>query len=489
MYNDLTNFIPDRLTEETADPSSRFRLDDFVRDAEALKAGFVHDLESQRNLDPSNVLKAKEGVKEIFSGAMQKMKDQAEQIQQEAREQGYQEGHEEGYQAGAQAVRVEYESALEALKKLVTELSLVREQTYSRLEREIVELVTTLARKTIRHAMIEQGEGIRQIVRLAVSQVLDRKALVIRVNPEDRLRLQDFGEDLAQMFPDIQTVQIEPHSGVAPGNCVVETNFGTLEAGLDHLDEHIQQILHLAPSAPPPVTPLEEPEASQTVEPPEPDTAWQSEEPEEEMDAAHTFGEEDTDFEEDIASPPEGFPEEEPLPETDLMDNVEPEEHEEPDTELLLDLGPLPVDEQEDFPETGLTNTPAEFEAEEAGDDEEGGTFEEKPASGIDTDEEVATFEEELAFEEPEVILDEESSEVIEPAGEETEPLSEKPEEDPEMTMDFEDMFPEEDFPDDLDMEPDADSDPEEFFEIDTEPEPPESLDPDDPDLDRGDAP
>ena len=96
--------------------------------------------------------------------------------------------------------------------------------------------------------------------RMAIESAMDRESLVIKIHPDDRTELEDYGQELIQLFHDIKNVKFESHASVPQGNCVVETNFGTVEAGLDHLDEHIERILHLAPPPSPPTVQPNEPE-------------------------------------------------------------------------------------------------------------------------------------------------------------------------------------------------------------------------------------
>jgi hypothetical protein len=145
------------------------------------------------------------------------------------------------------------------LQSLVDELSELRKKTYPLLEREMVEMITTLARKVIRIELAGKENSIREIVRMAIESVLDRESLVIKIHPDDYKELKDYGEELIQLFHEIKNVEFESHASVPRGNCVVESNFGTVEAGLDHLDGHIERILHMAPPPPPPLTPPEEP--------------------------------------------------------------------------------------------------------------------------------------------------------------------------------------------------------------------------------------
>ena len=267
MSKDFSNFIPDQYSGGETGVSQRFNLDESVRKAKALKSEFVHDLERQREIEESKAAETQEDGSEPSSDAIQEAKDQAAKIQEEARAQGYREGREEGHRAGPQAAREQFTSSMDALQSLVDELSGVREKTYPLLEREMVEMVTTLARKIIRTELKGKEDGIREIVRMAIESVLDRESLVIKIHPDDHKELEDYGQELIQLFHEIKNVRFESHASVPRGHCVVESNFGTVEAGLDHLDEHIEKVLHLAP---PPPAGTSRPEETDEPEEPEP---------------------------------------------------------------------------------------------------------------------------------------------------------------------------------------------------------------------------
>jgi len=262
LSRDFKNFTPDQYPESQTGVSSQFNLDEYVREAKSLKSEFIHDLEQQRDMVNTSV--AQEDVNELLADAMQKMKEEAAKAQEEAQQRGFEEGQEKGFKAGEQKVKEYFESSLEALKILIEQLSEVREKTYPLLEREMVEMVTTLAGKVVRTELAGRENGIREIVRMAVESVLDRESLSIKIHPEDHKALEDYGQELIQLFHEIKNVEFQPHASVARGHCIVESNFGTVEAGLDHLDEHIKRVLHLAP--PPP---LARPEETVKPEPPE----------------------------------------------------------------------------------------------------------------------------------------------------------------------------------------------------------------------------
>jgi len=264
LSSDFKNFTPDQYPEGQTGVSSQFNLDEYVREANSLKSEFIHDLEQQRDKADTSV--AREDVNEFLTEAKQKMEVEAAKAKEEAQQKGYEEGQEKGFKVGEQKVKEHFESSLKALKILIEQLSEVREKTYPLLEREMVEMVTTLAGKVVRTELAGRENGIREIVRMAVESVLDRESLVIKIHTEDHKALEDYGQELIQLFHEIKNVEFQPHASVARGHCIVKSNFGTVEAGLDHLDEHIERVLHLAPPAP---LPTARPEETVKPEPPE----------------------------------------------------------------------------------------------------------------------------------------------------------------------------------------------------------------------------
>ena len=45
----------------------------------------------------------------------------------------------------------------------------------------------------------------------------------------------------------IKNITFEAHPGIQRGDCVIESNFGTIDASIEKLDEQIDPILNLAP--------------------------------------------------------------------------------------------------------------------------------------------------------------------------------------------------------------------------------------------------
>ena len=55
---------------------------------------------------------------------------------------------------------------------------------------------------------------------------------------------------MKNLFGEIKNITFEEHPGIEKGGCVIETNFGTIDAKVDQLESQIDKILKLAPTVP-----------------------------------------------------------------------------------------------------------------------------------------------------------------------------------------------------------------------------------------------
>lgn len=254
MSDNSQNFVPSFFSPEqtSSDPSQSrtFQLDAGVSRGRAQLKTFQHDSEKARNFAQSNVKRAREGVKEIIQDAINKAKKQVLEIKEQARKEGLESGYTEGFKNGEQAARDEFSPFLATLQKSIQDLSVFRKNMYDKVEREMLEMVVGLAKKVVQFELTTRENSVQEIIRLAVQEVVHKESMIIKVNPADKKHAEDFRPEIKEMFHEIKNIQIEEHSGVERGGCMIETNFGTIDARIDKLTEQIDNILHLAPPSP-----------------------------------------------------------------------------------------------------------------------------------------------------------------------------------------------------------------------------------------------
>ena len=247
-FNIKDSLEAERTEEKKPQQEARsYQLNELIIESPSMRRGFTYDSENARNFDKTSVNKAKEGVKEILKDTLGKAKRQANDIKAHAQKKGYDEGYAEGFKKGEDAAREEFKPFLETVEGLVSDLTGFRKDMYDKVEREMVEMVIRLAKKVIHFEFSTRDDAVQEMIRLAVQSVLDRESMVIKINPTDKGYAESFRPELHNLFGDIKNITFEGHSGVERGGCVVETNFGVVDARIDNLEEQMDRILNIAP--------------------------------------------------------------------------------------------------------------------------------------------------------------------------------------------------------------------------------------------------
>ncbi len=237
-------------TPETTSEERSFQFDELTVQNPSIRRGFSYDSDKARNFDQSNVDKAKQGVMELLKDAMDKAKKQVNELKSNARKEGYDTGFQGGFKKGEESAKEEFSPFLETTQQLIEELSGFRKEMYDKVEREMVEMVISLTKKVIHFEFSTREDAVQDMIRLAVQSVLDRESMVIKIHPTDKEYAESFRPELHHMFSEIKNITFEAHSGIARGGCVVETNFGVIDARIEKLEEQIDRILNLSPAPP-----------------------------------------------------------------------------------------------------------------------------------------------------------------------------------------------------------------------------------------------
>lgn len=297
----MDRFVPQYFDQEQSpvedgetSAAEKFEMNEFDIHPTDQKRTFSFDNEIQRSYDPSNVSAAKESVVDVFRDAMERIKEQARLNRETARQQGHEEGYQEGFKQGEQAAREDFAPFLETLQGMIQDLSEFRRKMYTKVEREMIDMIVQLTKKVILTELASREDSIQDVLRLAVQSVLDRERMVIKVNPRDKMHAESYRPELHHLFGEIKNITFEAQPAITRGGCVIESNFGTVDAQIHHLQEQIDRILGIAPPNP----------DLKGAAPLQPGTEAV---PEEETDAAET--------------PEEEFPDE-PDAEDDLLDDL-----------------------------------------------------------------------------------------------------------------------------------------------------------------------
>lgn len=166
------------------------------------------------------------------------------QLESEATQNGYEAGHKKGYDDGV----AEVNRLVERMHKMVESVMQRREEILSETESQIVELVILMARKVIKILSESQKNVVMANTLAALKKVKARGKVTLRVNLEEVKLTTAHIQEFIQHVENIESIKVLEDSSVEKGGCIVETDFGAIDARIaSQLTELENKILEVSP--------------------------------------------------------------------------------------------------------------------------------------------------------------------------------------------------------------------------------------------------
>ena len=137
-------------------------------------------------------------------------------------------GYAQGERAGAEASARRGEAALRRLAQTIEELSNLRAELLQKTERQVVELALAIAVRVLRREVSVDRELLIAMAKVALERLGENTSATIRLNPED---FAVIGAQAHLGEHDVVRVVADPL--VSSGGCLVQSDFGLIDAGID----------------------------------------------------------------------------------------------------------------------------------------------------------------------------------------------------------------------------------------------------------------
>ena len=158
--------------------------------------------------------------------------DEAEQERARVLKEAYDKGYEDG-RAEATAKVIEHaRDLLEYLGTLVQGVAQAMENAVRAAEDTVARLAIEVAEKILRHEVSIDGSVVLDMVRESVEKAKAAGPIKIRVSAWDLDRVKDFHDEIMRIADDVTSIEIIEDPRVEPGGCIVETDFGSVDARL-----------------------------------------------------------------------------------------------------------------------------------------------------------------------------------------------------------------------------------------------------------------
>lgn len=217
---------------------------------DAEKAAF-EEVRRKTNESQAALQKAKDEAARIEAEA----KDGAARIEAEARQAGetvrkeaYNAGFAEGREAGFQSGKEEADRLIGRLHAMLEGILNRRQEILNETEQQIVDLVLLMTRKVVKVLSESSRNVVAANIVQALRKVKNRGTVTVRVNLRDAEFVSAHIKEFLAAVENISGLSVAEDSSVDPGGCIVDTDFGSVDARImSQLEELEQKILEISP--------------------------------------------------------------------------------------------------------------------------------------------------------------------------------------------------------------------------------------------------
>jgi flagellar assembly protein FliH len=202
--------------------------------------------ETQRVIDEATA-DAQDIIEQARANAMQIMEEaerNANRLEADAKQRGYDDGMADG-RAAAQA---EMDEMMATMRGLIEMARAERHKIIESAEPELVRLSVAIAERILHAHIAVEPAAVLEIARAAISRIVDRETITVRVNPADLELMREHRDHLMSMN-DVDNMRLIEDQRVDRGGVVLETQAGTVDAKLTTQLREVRRLMAVPPPA------------------------------------------------------------------------------------------------------------------------------------------------------------------------------------------------------------------------------------------------
>ena len=138
-------------------------------------------------------------------------------------------GYAQGERAGAEVASTQADALLRRLTQAIEELAALKGDVLHRAERQVVQLAMAVAHRILQRELDVDRGLLLAMARVALDRLDEHTAATIRLHPDDHAVIMAAPERTWTS----EHVQVVADPVIARGGCLVQTDFGLMDVGLD----------------------------------------------------------------------------------------------------------------------------------------------------------------------------------------------------------------------------------------------------------------
>ena len=236
-----------------------YRPREFLAQASLAAKNYV-DEDSLRSPDfkISELVAQQAGISQLESEAHQdrinaQVLARLKEVQEKAFEEGYELGLIEGTEKAFQEEKGNLLDKMKMFESLLRTIEELKTQLLIDNEAELVRLVFLTAQKIALRDLEGNREAVREILTNVIGEIKMDERVVVRLSTEDLYFLETLQDKSGKRIESLERVKFVAEDGIKSGGCLIETEFGNVDATVEERVERTwQTLLTRIPQKPPP---------------------------------------------------------------------------------------------------------------------------------------------------------------------------------------------------------------------------------------------
>lgn len=199
---------------------------------------YLHEKERGSDFVMSDVLRATTGVEEIERQTEEekiehKVLEKVSALQEEAYKKAFDLGFEEGRQKAISEKSAALQEKIDALGELAASLNLIKEEMAYQNEAHILKMIYEISSRLAFDHVHEHQEVVLHVIKKSIEEAQADENVNVLVAPEQLEFLEKIKQNPTRANEFLQKVKFVASETVSVGSCVVETNYGVIDARIE----------------------------------------------------------------------------------------------------------------------------------------------------------------------------------------------------------------------------------------------------------------
>ncbi len=151
------------------------------------------------------------------------------------------EAWQKGYEDGLNAAKSEYAALLQEAENIKLQAGQDYNKILESIENDTVDVILEIAKKVICTEISINKEDILYLIKQAFEKCSNKEGIVLRVSQDDYPYIMDNIDVLRSMIQGAPEFEVKKDASLNEGDCLVETLFGTIDAGVETKMKKIEE--------------------------------------------------------------------------------------------------------------------------------------------------------------------------------------------------------------------------------------------------------